>query len=689
MFYRLSILFIITFFSHHKTAYSQSEIKGKILDLETHQPIEGVYISGKNKMIFTISDTLGRFEIETKAKNDILYFSHLSYKTKQFIIKNDNFLKVNLEKTEKTLKSITVNGYRQESQRNNLEKVRIELKDIEQRPIALGIKDPLKLITNQAGAYAGNDVNTGIFVRGSETSHNRFTLDEIPVHVPNHMFNFISVFNADVIEYLDFYKESKSSSDGGALSSFVKTKVQSEIKNDFKLKGSIGLIFADLYSDIPVYKDKLSISLGARTSYFQYIKKLIDATQKGKKSDFEIPHYSVGDMNLKVNYKPKENEKLSLHIFYSSDNLKLNNNKINANWSNFITSFSHEKELSSSLSWNSNLGISKGKSKIHNRDNRLDSNLESYHFSSHLSWEIKENFQLKLTAFADFIQNNKNTGIEETKTDQNETSTKNKKEKLGIYGVGLDQSWNITESLILTTGLRTSFYSTKKILPKPRISVRYHLLDNLNFRFNYARQSQAQHLQSPLELNLPLQVVFLSDKEVPIQESDLFNLGGEYLINDNMRFYASVYLRKLYNQSLYKTGVDLSSQPIFANSLSFGTGETKGVELSIKGNIKKLNLSVNYTNGISSRVFDDINEGEELHPYQDIRHQLNLGAFYKINKKWDISLSWFYNSGAPFTLPTQGAYYQGINYLEDPLFSPFTKINLTSDYLQAIAWISL
>ena len=77
------ILFFIIIFK----SYSQDEfvnIKGFITHFET--PVQDIHILNITSNTGTISDANGRFEIDAKV-NDILFISHLEYKSKKVIVK--------------------------------------------------------------------------------------------------------------------------------------------------------------------------------------------------------------------------------------------------------------------------------------------------------------------------------------------------------------------------------------------------------------------------------------------------------------------------------------------------------------------------------------------------------------------------------------------------------------------------
>lgn len=90
--------------------YSQEvTIKGKVID-ELKNPINGVYVSVKNKNITTLTNNFGLFSIKCN-KKDIVCFNFLGYSTNEIEINNQNDLLITLTKSLEEIQEIVVIGY--------------------------------------------------------------------------------------------------------------------------------------------------------------------------------------------------------------------------------------------------------------------------------------------------------------------------------------------------------------------------------------------------------------------------------------------------------------------------------------------------------------------------------------------------------------------------------------------------
>jgi hypothetical protein len=93
-----------------------------------------------------------------------------------------------------------------------------------------------------------------------------------------------------------------------------------------------------------------------------------------------------------------------------------------------------------------------------------------------------------------------------------------------------------------------------------------------------------------------------------------------------------------------------------------GNGFSYGGEFFVIKTGSRFTAQAAYTLQWSRRQFDNINRGIEYPFRYDRRHNIALAAAYKLNEKWDLSISWVYGSGNMFTMPTQ--YYHTLLGME-------------------------
>jgi hypothetical protein len=119
------------------------------------------------------------------------------------------------------------------------------------------------------------EASNGFNVRGGAVDQNLILFDDLTIYNPSHFFGFFSAFNPDVIKDVELYKSSIPSRYGGRLSSVL--DVNSRDGNTKKLSGTagIGLLTGRLNIEGPIIKDKTSFILGGRTTYSNWLLKML------------------------------------------------------------------------------------------------------------------------------------------------------------------------------------------------------------------------------------------------------------------------------------------------------------------------------------------------------------------------------------------------------------------------------
>jgi outer membrane receptor protein involved in Fe transport len=107
------------------------------------------------------------------------------------------------------------------------------------------------------------------------------------------------------------------------------------------------------------------------------------------------------------------------------------------------------------------------------------------------------------------------------------------------------------------------------------------------------------------------------------------------------------------NQIEYKEGALIEDQVNnnTDNNLTFGNGTSYGIELFLHKQYGKLTGWIGYTLARTTRVFPEINFGEEFPAKYDRRHDVSLVTMYEINPQLNVSLVWVYATGNTATLP--------------------------------------
>lgn len=77
--------------------------------------------------------------------------------------------------------------------------LKLDIKNMQDMPQFMGTVDLLRTIQLMPGVQTSGEMNSGIYVRGGDSAHNRFKINGATLYNPSHMLGFFSVFNSSHI----------------------------------------------------------------------------------------------------------------------------------------------------------------------------------------------------------------------------------------------------------------------------------------------------------------------------------------------------------------------------------------------------------------------------------------------------------------------------------------------------------
>ena len=200
-------------------------------------------------------------------------------------------------------------------------------------PLKLGIlpgltePDVLESIQLLPGVVSPNETASGFMVRGGKMDQNRLIWDGINMYHKGHLFGMISPFNPNATRKVTFINKGTHARYGERASSVVLMETSTEIQDE--LNGQIGIngINADAYIEAPIIKDKLGIQASLRKSYtnlfrsytFDQLTEKVFRSTKIEEDDNGDDDFDFLDYNVKINFKPNENNEI-LGSIISIDN---------------------------------------------------------------------------------------------------------------------------------------------------------------------------------------------------------------------------------------------------------------------------------------------------------------------------------------------------------------------------------
>ena len=199
---------------------------------------------------------------------------------------------------------------------------------------------------------------------------------------------------------------------------------------------------------------------------------------------------------------------------------------------------------------------------------------------------------------------------------------------------------------------------------EPRLSLRYMLSDNQSLKISYARMAQAIHMLSNTSLISPSDIWVPITKKIPPMKSDQFALGYNFEPKEGIELSLEGYYKTMDNLLEYKDGASfVTSGENWDNIVALGKGKSYGVELYAQKDIGKTTGWISYTWSRSLRTFnrsgEELNGGKSFYSGTDRRHNFNIVANHKFSNRFDISLSWTFQSGRRGNITTT-SYISGI-----------------------------
>ncbi len=686
---------------NHPKASGRSVLTGYITNLDTGEPIPGasVFISTPN--VSTTTDAFGFYRILLPPGQHVLEIRGYGLEDAKLSLNvfGDGELNILAKDKVYPLKGIVLTAESTQKMRSTqigLERVRIDR--IKHVPAAFGEADVMKIVLTLPGVKSVGESSGGFNVRGGATDQNLILFNEGTLYNPTHLFGLFSAFNPDVVSDIELYKSTIPAKYGGRISSVL--EINSRNGNSNKITGSagIGLLTGKVHVEGPIVKDKTNFIFGARTTYSNWILKLLP-----EESGYNNGTASFHDFSLGLNHKIDSRNTLYLYGYYSGDGFKFNPdttyNYFNMNWSvkwRNIMNDRHNLVVSAGYDQYDYNTVEKG-----NPVNAYDMNFDirQMFLKANFNWLKSEKHSFNYGINSVFY--NLQPGTLAPASDESLVIARSlEKERAAELSLYISDSWNIADRLSLDLGLRYTFYSafgpknwykygddikdessitdtvftSSGSLVKPyhypefRVSARYSLTDNLSLKAGFNSMKQYIHMLSNTSSVSPTDIWKLSDANIEPQNGWQL-AGGLYSNVFGSRVELSVegYYKKMNNYLDYKSGAILNMNENIERDVLTTTGRAYGIEILAKKPLGKLNGWLSYTysktqlreNGDKESF--SINGGDWYNAAYDKPHDIKLIGNYKFTQRFSFSFNMDYSTGRPVTIPI-AKYYYGDGY---------------------------
>lgn len=659
------LLVIFTFIAVSAAAQNVT-IKGLIRD-DRNQSLAQAHIIVMPDSVFGITNSEGTFVIHTTKGNKGVQVSFVGYELfyETFRVYTDTVLTITLRSKSNELEEVVITSTRDAHQEifdgNQTSKYVLTQDDINAIPVLGGEADVIKTLQLLPGTVRGIEGSSDLFVRGGAADQNLVLLDEATIYNTSHLFGFLSVFNADVIDRVEAINGGFPAQYGGRLSSILNVQTKSTIPEKTAVSGDIGLIASRLFVEQPILKNKASFWIAGRRTYIDQVIRAVGE---------ELPYFFY-DFNGKFLFKPTARDDIQFSHYSGDDLLDLFRDR-DGDGDGFLTTYASGNS-SQSLRWKRQLR--------HDWYSTLSLARTKYHYNIRNAFEENE-----LLAHSDiedysarvyFEKDSLGTGIFRTGFDwirhrvsPNVINTAGTISEIfessfatgrvaDEFAVHLQYEWSPAGRIRINQGLRISSSvvpNRNYFFPEPRLSLRYALNESEALKLSYSRMVQYMHRISNSAVSSPTDIWYPVTDRIKPQTSHQLALAWQRHLNSEQLFFSVEGYYKQMNQLIgYEEGTNLFLNTDFESKLIQGKGKAYGVEFLIRKNAGKLTGWISYTLSWSHRQFEGINGGRWFPSRYDRRHNGAIVAQYAINRRWAASLVWEYISGSRFT-PVIGKY---------------------------------
>jgi len=681
------IIFLLLLFNY-SFAQQKYVISGYVYEKETSESLIGANviinevnkgISSNNYGFYSITLPEGEYTISTS------FIGYKDFKEKITLTKNIK-LDIYLQKSSIITQDVIITAEKADKNitQSQLSTVDLKVEQIKVMPSLMGEVDILKTIQLLPGVQAANEGSTSFYVRGGGPDQNLILLDEATVYNASHLLGFFSVFNADAIKNVKLIKGGMPARYGGRLSSVLDISMRDGNFNDYSTQGGIGLIASRLTAEGPLVKNKSSFLITARRTYADV---LVAPFLKG--TDYEGNKYYFYDVNAKINYRISDKDRIYLSSYFGRDVFTFKSPDagigFDVPWGNATASFRWNHLFSDKLFSNTSIVFSDYNFEF----GAEQSDFEIVLFSGIRDWNLKLDF-----SYIPNIRHHIRFGFQGTnhiftpsnisgRVGDTQFNSDGVIEQHALEGgLYLEDDFEVNEKLKINAGIRLSAF--KQIGPfnryikndlglttdtiiygngdsiatysgfEPRLSARYKLSDNSSLKMSFSQNYQYVHLATLSTTALPTDTWIPSSDLVEPQFATQYATGYFHNFLDNgIETSVELYYKKMDNmieyEEGYQPGTDIDDNT--DNHLTFGEGESYGIELLAKKNKGQLTGWVGYTLSKTTREFDEINNGMSFLATYDRTHDISISATYPINEKWTVSGVFVFATGNAITLP--------------------------------------
>ena len=662
---RLFLLTVTLFVSLQSVSQNKFTLSGTVKDAKTGELMIGATVRIKELTNVGMScNEYGFYSLTIPQGSYTLVAGIMGYAIQETKVVLTSHLKIDFQLTEETatLNEVVVKARASNDNVANptMGFERLAIKEVNQLPVLLGERDPLKIMQLLPGIKSAGEGSSGFNVRGGNVDQNLILLDEAPVYNASHLLGFFSTFNADAIKDLSIYKGNSPAQYGGRLSSVLDIKMNDGNNQNYKVGGGIGLIASHVSVEGPIQKGKSSFLLTGRRTYADAFLKLSNDENLNKNTLYFY------DLNAKLNYTLSGKDRLYVSGYFGRDKFGIND-LFSLDWGNATGTVRWNHLFSEKLFSNTSLIYSKDNYEVcvANGSSQflLTSDIQDVNLKQEFSYFPSPQNAIRFGA--NVIHHTLTPRTRESTGENSSVNTTNEPNQTAFESaIFASNKWTPTTKWNVEYGLRISAFTVLRkegtedpvknyVNLEPRVSASYLVNPSLSIKVAYSRNTQHLHLLSSSNAASPTDRWLMNTNTIKPELADQVSLGVFKNLKDNAYELSSeVYYKAMQNQMDYKDGADFITTENIESQLLFGKGREYGAEFLVKKKTGQLTGWIGYTLSRSERQIEGINNRQWYAAKQDRTHDVSVVGTYQLSKKWTLSGTWVYNTGNAVTFPT-------------------------------------
>jgi hypothetical protein len=677
-------------------------VSGTVKDASNGESLfnAAVVVEAGGKKYSVLTNTYGYFSLTAVQGPVAITVTSLGYiqQSGKYTLAKSNSLVFKLKPSVVDLDEVTVGVERGVNtlKTTEISVAQISAKEVKKLPQLLGEADVIRAIRLLPGVSSVGEGANGFNVRGGNSDQNLILLDEAPVFNSSHLFGFFSIFNADAVRDAKLYKGGMPSIYGGRLSSVLDVRQREGNNQRWASSGGVGLLSSRLLVEGPLVKDKASVMLAGRRSYFDVFLPLFNNPELAQ----TILYFY--DFNGKINAQLSKKDRVYASFYNGRDRFGADD-LFQFGWGNWTATTRWNRAINDKLFFNATALYSDYTYLLgtpNNAETQFQLNARIQNYVTTAAWSYFPSTKHSL----DFgVQNTyyvfspgKITGAVNLSLNQ-EWAT-----EPSAY---ISHTWKATPLFSVTSGLRYSAFGnlgprtltlykpggiyedstaigtrtyekgesirwfTGLAGLEPRMSANLELSENASLKASYNRNRQYIHLISNNTSPTPVNVWRPAGAYIEPATAQQVALGFvQKLARGAGMLTIETYYKGLQNIVDYKDGADLIFKDNIETELLRGKGRAYGLEFMLEKKTGKFNGWISYTLSRTELQVDgptrglSVNNGAWYLANYNKLHDLNLVANYAPNKQWDLSGTWSYQSGRPITYPDSRGEFEGIPY---------------------------